>query len=53
MRKRNWYFKTDNFETLGFINKKNGVILVPIVFIGLGIYILIENGTIQTLLNFI
>lgn len=28
-------------------------ILVPIVFIGLGIYILIENGTIQTLLNFI
>ncbi|MBA5730162.1 CadD family cadmium resistance transporter [Aerococcaceae bacterium INB8] len=28
-------------------------IIVPIVFIGLGIYILIENGTIQTLLNFI
>ena len=28
-------------------------IIVPIVFIGLGIYILIENGTIQTLLNFV
>ncbi|MZI22709.1 cadmium resistance protein CadD, partial [Enterococcus durans] len=26
-------------------------ILVPIVFIGLGIYILIENGTIQTVLS--
>ena len=26
-------------------------IIVPIVFIGLGIYILIENGTIQTLLS--
>ena len=28
-------------------------IIVPIVFIGLGVYILIENGTIQTLINFI
>lgn len=28
-------------------------IIVPIVFIGLGIYILIENGTIQMLVNFI
>lgn len=28
-------------------------IIVPIVFIGLGLYILIENGTIQTLLSFL
>lgn len=28
-------------------------IIVPIVFIGLGLYIMIENGTIQTLLNFL
>lgn len=28
-------------------------IIVPIVFIGLGLYILIENGTIQALLQFI
>lgn len=28
-------------------------IIVPIVFIGLGLYILIENGTIETLLQFI
>ena len=27
-------------------------IIVPIVFIGLGIFILVENGTIQTLLGF-
>lgn len=28
-------------------------IIVPIVFIGLGLYILIENGTIQTLFSFL
>lgn len=41
---------------ISFVSKtleKYERIIVPIVFIGLGFYIMIENGTIQMLLNFV
>jgi len=41
-------------EKISFVSEtleKYERIIVPVVFIGLGIFILVENGTIQTVLN--
>jgi cadmium resistance transport/sequestration family protein len=46
-------FKLAKISFVSTTLEKYERVIVPIVFIGLGIFIMIENGTIQTLLNWI
>ena len=39
-------------QMIGGIIERYGRIIVPVIFIGLGIYILVENGTINYLISF-
>ncbi|EOW0186140.1 cadmium resistance transporter, partial [Listeria innocua] len=44
-------FRLAKFSFISETLEKYERVIVPIVFIGLGIYILLENGTIQTLFS--